>query len=120
MRILFANLLVAISCVAAATPPTNIDSRIESMMQASEVPGASVAIVEDGKVTLARGYGVRRLDSSEPVGADTLFQIGSATKAFTSAALAILVEEGRIGWDDRVIDHDPSASMERKKREGYF
>ncbi len=80
-------------------------------MNASEVPGAAIAIVENGKVTLARGYGVRKLGSAEAVGADTLFQIGSTTKAVTATALALLVEEGKIRWDDRVIDHLPGFRM---------
>ena len=54
---------------------------------------------------------MRALGSAEAVDSDTLFQIGSTTKAFTSAALAILVEEGRLGWDDRVIDHLPDFRM---------
>ncbi len=92
---------------AAAAPPKQFDARVEAVMKASDVPGAAVAIVENGRVTLARGYGIRRLGSPESVDADTLFQIGSTTKAFTAAGLAILVEEGRLGWDDRVIDHLP-------------
>ena len=80
-------------------------------MKASEVPGAAIAIVENGKVTLARGYGIRKLGSAEAVGADTLFQIGSTTKAVTATALALLVEEGKIRWDDRVIDHLPGFRM---------
>ncbi len=107
MRKLIVALVVALPAVAFAAPPKNFDARIAAVMKASEVPGAAVAIVEDGKVTLARGYGIRKLGSPEPVDADTLFQIGSTTKAFVSAALAILVEEGKIGWDDKVIDHLP-------------
>ena len=111
MRHLIAALLIALPGFAAAAPPKNFDARVEAVMQASEVPGAAVAIVENGKVTLTRGYGIRRLGSPESVDADTLFQIGSTTKAMTSAALAILVEEGRLGWDDRVIDHLPGFRM---------
>jgi CubicO group peptidase (beta-lactamase class C family) len=80
-------------------------------MQQMEVPGATVAIVEDGKVTLASGYGLRGLGSAEKVGPDTIFQIGSTSKAFTAAALALLVDEGKIGWDDPVIDHLPGFRM---------
>ena len=111
MRHLIAALLLALPVFAAAAPPKNFDARVEAVMKASEVPGAAIAIVENGKVTLARGYGVRKLGSAEPVGADTLFQIGSTTKAFTATALALLVEEGKIGWDDRVIDHLPDFRM---------
>ena len=111
MRYLIAALLLALPVFAAAAPPKNFDARVESVMKASEVPGAAIAIVENGKVTLARGYGVRKLGSAEAVGADTLFQIGSTTKAVTATALALLVEEGKIRWDDRVIDHLPGFRM---------
>ena len=111
MRHLITALLITLPVLASAAPPKNFDARVEAVMKASEVPGAAVAIVENGKVTLARGYGIRRLGSPETVDADTLFQIGSTTKAFTAAALAILVEEGKIGWDDKVIDHLPGFRM---------
>ena len=111
MRHLIAALLLTLPVFAAAAPPKNFDARVEAVMKASEVPGAAIAIVENGKVTLARGYGVRKLGSPEAVGADTLFQIGSTTKAVTATALALLVEEGKIRWDDRVIDHLPGFRM---------
>jgi CubicO group peptidase (beta-lactamase class C family) len=111
MRHLIAVLAIVVPALAAAAPPKDFDARVAAVMKASEVPGAAIAIVENGEVTLARGYGVRKLGSAEAVGADTLFQIGSTTKAFTSTALAILVEEGKIGWDDRVIDHLPGFRM---------
>ncbi|HEU4516378.1 MAG TPA: serine hydrolase [Steroidobacteraceae bacterium] len=111
MRTYIALLAACLPALALAAPPKNFDARVESVMKASEVPGATVAIVENGKVTLARGYGKRALGSAEAVDTATLFQIGSTTKAFTAAALAILVEEGKIGWDDRVIDHLPDFRM---------
>src|SRR5688572_24373212 len=111
MRHLIAVLLVALPVLASASPPKNFDAHVAKVMRASEVPGATVAIVENGRVTHARGYGVRSLGSPAEVDADTLFQIGSTTKAFTAAALALLVEEGKIGWDDRVIDHLPGFRM---------
>ncbi len=111
MRLFLAALLFILPAVSGAAPPKGFDDRVEAVMRQSEVPGAAIAIVENGKVTLARGYGVRKLGAGDAVGADTLFQIGSTTKAFTSAALALLVEEGKIGWDDRVIDHLPGFRM---------
>jgi CubicO group peptidase (beta-lactamase class C family) len=111
VRHLLAAVLLALPVLAAAAPPKGFDTRVESVMQDSGVPGAWVSIVEDGAVTHARGYGVRALGSPEPVDADTLFQIGSTTKAFTAAALAILVEDGKLGWDDQVIDHLPGFRM---------
>ena len=67
----------------------------------------SVTIVEKGRVTLARGFGVRRLGTNERVDADTIFQLGSVGKAFTTAALAVLVDRGQIAWDDPVTEHIP-------------
>jgi CubicO group peptidase (beta-lactamase class C family) len=111
MRLLAAAILAVLPAVAGAAPPSGFDRRVEAVMKASDVPGATVAIVEGDKVTLARGYGRRALGSAESVDADTLFQIGSTTKAFTAAALAILVEDGKLGWDDRVIDRLPDFRM---------
>ena len=111
MRRLPALLLAALPALVLAAPPKNLDTRVAAVMKMSEVPGAWVAIVEGDKATHARGYGIRALGTTERVDADTLFQIGSTTKAFTAAALAILVEDGKIGWDDRVIDHLPGFRM---------
>ena len=75
------------------------------------VPGLSVAIVKDGKVVVAKGYGVRKLGETTPVNENTLFGIGSNTKAFTTAALATLVDAGKISWDDRVYERLPGFQM---------
>ena len=96
---------------AVAAPPAGFDSRVEALRQSNGVPGITIAIVEGGKPTLARGYGVRKLGAPAPVDADTLFSIGSTTKAMTVAALATLVDAGRIGWDDKVVDHLPGFQM---------
>ena len=71
----------------------------------------AIAIVENGKVTLAKGYGVRKLGAPEPVDADTIFPTGSTGKAFTVADLGILVDQKKIDWDDKVIDHLPEFQM---------
>jgi CubicO group peptidase (beta-lactamase class C family) len=71
------------------------------------VPGFSMAIVKDDKVVFAKGYGVRELGKPEPVDKDTLFAVASNTKAFTSAALATLVDEGKLKWDDPVTKYLP-------------
>ncbi|MDD5543765.1 MAG: serine hydrolase [Acidobacteriia bacterium] len=90
---------------AQTSVPSDLDSFVEHTRQAFEVPGIAVAVVKDGQVVMAKGYGVRKLGDSTPVDANTLFGIASNTKAFTAAALAILVDEGKLRWDDRVIDH---------------
>lgn len=83
-----------------------------------EVPGLGFGIVKDGEVILARGFGERDVEAKLPVTADTLFAIGSSTKAFTTFVLGSLVDEGKLGWDDRVADrlpgfklYDPSATQ---------
>jgi len=75
------------------------------------VPGFAVAIVKDDSVVLARGYGVRELGKREPVDQHTLFAIASNSKAFTAAALARLVDQGKLDWDDRVVDHLPTFQL---------
>ena len=80
---------------------------IEQTRQTWEVPGLAVAIVKDDKVLLSAGFGVREDGKSEQVNADTLFAIASNSKAFTAASLAILVDEGKLDWDDLVSDYLP-------------
>ncbi|MEB1530352.1 serine hydrolase [Xanthomonas sp. WHRI 7945] len=96
---------------AAAAPPPGFDARVERMLAEHDVPGMAIAIVEQGRIVHAKGYGVRRLGATEAVDADTIFPTGSTGKAFTAAALAILVDEGKLGWDDKVIDHLPEFRM---------
>jgi CubicO group peptidase (beta-lactamase class C family) len=81
---------------AAAAPPAGFEQRVEHLRRQFGVPGLSIAIVEDGKVTLARGWGVRDITTNQPADADTIFFTGSTGKAFTNAALATLVDEGKI------------------------
>ncbi len=72
-----------------------------------KVPGLAVALVKDGRVLLARAYGVREQGRGEPLTTRTAFAIGSTTKAMTAAAVAMLVDEGKVGWDDPVVRHLP-------------
>ena len=96
-----------LASAAFAAPPADLDTRVDAAMRAHGVPGMSIAIVEAGKPSLTKGYGVRRLGSPERVDADTIFPTGSTGKAITAAALAVLVDDGKLGWDDKVIDHMP-------------
>lgn len=84
---------------------------VERVRKEFDVPGIAVAVVKDGKVVLAKGYGVRKLGGAAPVTPQSLFRIASNSKAFTTAALAILVDEGKLGWDDRVVDRLPAFRM---------
>lgn len=94
-----------------AAPPTGFSERVEALRKEIGIPGMAIAIVENGRVALAQGFGVKKLGSPDPVDADTIFPTGSTGKAFTVADLAILVDQGKIDWDDRVIDHLPGFQM---------
>jgi CubicO group peptidase (beta-lactamase class C family) len=87
--------------------PANLDHYIDTILRTFKVPGISLAIIKDGKLLLAKGYGVKRAGHPEKIDEHTLFPIASNTKAFTAMALAILVDEGKLKWDDPVIDHLP-------------
>src|SRR5580692_9660617 len=96
---------------APSAPPPDLDTYVASSMKTFDVPGMSVAIVKDGKVLVAKGYGVRKLGDPIPVDEFTMFAIGSNTKAFTTAALATLVDEGKLNWDDPVYQRLPGFVM---------
>lgn len=112
MRIVVA---VAAACsvtgLALAAPPQDFARRVEAVRSEVGVPGMAIAVVENDKVTFAKGFGVRALGGSERVDADTIFPTGSTGKAFTVADLAILVDQGKIGWDDRVTERLPGFEM---------
>jgi CubicO group peptidase (beta-lactamase class C family) len=104
-------LCVLLSDTAVAAPPPGFDTRVEQAISKYDVPGMAIAIVEQGKIVHAKGYGVRKLGAPETVDADTIFPTGSTGKAFTAAALAILVDDGKLDWNDKVIDHLPDFRM---------
>src|SRR5580698_9647211 len=101
----------AASLGAQAALPGDLDSYIANSMRTFEVPGMAVAIVKDGKIVLAKGYGVRKLGDPTPVDERTMFGIGSNTKAFTTAALAGIVDAGKLSWDDPVYQRLPGFVM---------
>ena len=107
----FLFLLILFPGVALSQLPPNVDRFVESVMREFQVPGAAVAVVKDGKVLLAKGYGVRALGQAARVDAMTNFGIASNTKLFTATALALLVEEGKIAWDAPVIRYMPAFAM---------
>lgn len=87
--------------------PPKLDEYITKVLQTFKVPGMSVSIVKDGKVLLAKGFGVKKFGEQAPVDEHTLFSIASNSKAFTATALALLVEDGKLKWDDPVINYLP-------------
>jgi len=84
---------------------------VERTMKLFDVPGIAIAIVKDGKVVATQGFGVRKLGAPDKVDAKTLFEVASNSKAFTAAALAMLVDEGKLAWDDPVTKHLPDFQM---------
>jgi CubicO group peptidase (beta-lactamase class C family) len=91
--------------------PPGFDGYVRRVMQTFTVPGLSVAIVKDGRVVLAKGYGVRRMGDPTPVDAQTRFGIASNTKLFTATAIALLVEDGKLEWDAPVRRYLPAFAM---------
>ena len=107
-------LFVSARLVIAAEPPLGLadfDAYVTRTLKEFDVPGMAVAIVKDGEVVLEKGYGVRERGRPAPVDAHTLFAIASNTKAFTTASLAILMDEHKVDWNDRVVDHLPWFQM---------
>ncbi len=104
-------MLLVLASPALATPPPDTDSFVAKAMQEFGAPGLSLAIVENGRTVLAKGYGVRRIGTQAAVDAHTAFPIGSETKAFTAAALAILVDRHKLTWSDHVVDRLPGFAM---------
>lgn len=127
MRLL--TVATSLSCspaaLAATLPsPDAIDALAERARLLFDVPGLSLAIVQNGRLVFAKGYGQRDRAGSLAVDPRTVFGIGSISKSFTTAALALLVQEGKLGWDDPVVAHlahfrlsDPVATRELTVRD---
>ena len=100
-------LSVHLQNVQAQVVPKDLDAYVASVLKEFEVPGIALAIVKDGKVIVAKGYGVRKMGETAKVDDQTLFGIASNTKAFTATALGLLVEEGKLEWDAPVVKYLP-------------
>ena len=87
----------------AAFDPARFDSIVEKVMAENHAPGVAVGIVKDDKVIYLRGYGVRELGKPGKVDPDTLFAIGSCSKTFAAMTAGILVDHGKLQWDDTVV-----------------
>ncbi len=103
------------------------DLYVENARKQWEAPGLAVAVVKDGKVILKKGYGVRELGKPDPVNTQTLFACASTTKAMTATCMGMLVDEGKIKWDDPVVNYlpelqlyDPAATREIKIRDLFI
>ncbi|MEG0187280.1 serine hydrolase [Algoriella sp.] len=103
--------LVSITAFGQNIPNQTIDEVTENAIKTFDVPGISVAVIKDGTIIHSKGYGLKSINSKEKVQSSTNFGIASNSKAFTAAALAILVDENKIKWDDKVITYIPEFKM---------
>lgn len=104
-------LLFSFNVEAQVLSSKQIDSLVVLTLKTFDVPGISVGIVKDGKLIHAKGYGVANLNTGKKVDENTLFGIASNSKSYTAAALGMLVDEGKIKWDDKVTDYIPEFRM---------
>lgn len=118
LKPLLSAVLVAVTTFGAASEPPakgisseQLDSLTERAMETFKVPGIAVGIVKDGEIVHAKGYGVREVGRDGAITPDTLFSIASVSKAFTAAALALLVDEKKIDWDDKVTNYIPAFEL---------
>ena len=110
-KLLFIILLAYNFSVKAQIKESKLDDVVARTMKAFNVPGIAVAIVKDGKIVISKGYGVTNINTQQKVDGNTLFGIASNSKAFTTAALGMLVDEKKINWDDKVIQYIPEFKM---------
>lgn len=97
--------------ISAQITSDQIDETVAQAMERMQVAGVSVAVVKDGKVVHSKGYGIKSVNNQEKVDEHTNFAIASNSKAFTTAALAMLIEEGKLQWTDRVVSIIPEFTM---------
>ena len=108
---LLAGMLLSMSVLPQEPTADEIDQLAQRAMEAFQTPGIAIGVLKEGELVYAEGHGVREIGRPEPVDAETIFQIASLTKAFTAASLGILVDEGKLDWDDPVIDYLPEFRM---------
>lgn len=111
ISVLLLVLFVQVAVAQQAPPEPDFDQYVEKAMKEWEVPGLAIAIVKDDRIVFAKGYGVRELGGTAAVNEHTLFAIGSSSKAFTAATIAMLVDEGKLKWDDPVTKYLPAFQL---------
>lgn len=104
-------MLASLALIALGTLPRSFPAYVDRARADWQVPGVAVAVVRDGKVVLARGFGVVEAGRSDRVTPGTVFPLGSLSKSFTAAAIGTMVAEGKLGWDDPVVRHFPEFAV---------
>jgi len=110
-KISFFFLLLAVGLFNAQIEERKLDELIRNTLKTFDVPGMSVGVIKDGKVIYSKGFGVRSLTTKQPMDDQTLVGIASNSKGFTCTALAILADEGKLDWDDKVSQYIPEFQM---------
>jgi len=106
---LIAITIALIFCVSPAAKGDVIDNYIETQMRNLHIPGISLAVVRDGRIVKAKGYGLANIEANSVAAPKTVYEIGSITKQFTATAVMMLVEEGKISLDDKIPQYFPDA-----------
>lgn len=106
-RIILTFFFLPISLFSQEFNSAHLDSFIVKAFETSHPTGFAIGVIKNGQVVFEKAYGTKNTSTGDPVTTESLFGIASCSKAFTAAAIGLLVEEGKIGWEDRVIDHLP-------------
>ncbi|TQD39598.1 serine hydrolase [Haloflavibacter putidus] len=107
LKLLSVGFFLVSFTISAQIKEKKLDKLIENTLEAFDVPGISVGIIKDGKTVYAKGFGKRSLATGKPMNKNTLVGIASNSKGFTAFALAMLVDDGKLNWDDKVREHLP-------------
>ncbi|MEP6924579.1 MAG: serine hydrolase [Pyrinomonadaceae bacterium] len=105
------TLFVFVYIQAQPAPLRDFDAYAEKTLKDWEIPGVAIAVVIDDKIVFAKGYGVKELGKPDKIDEHTIFGVASNSKAFTAAALAMLVDEGKLSWDDKVTKYLPEFEL---------
>lgn len=110
-RLLTLFLFISAVSIHAQIEDQQLDKLIQETLTTFEVPGISVGILKDGKVVYAKGHGVRSLTTKKDMTSETLVGVASNSKGFTCFALAMMIDEGKLNWDDPVRKHIPEFQL---------
>jgi CubicO group peptidase (beta-lactamase class C family) len=116
--LLLSTLVMASACSVEPTPGSlewrldRLVEQLEQQRQALHIPGMAIAVVKNDEVVLAHGFGVTNIETETPVTPETIFAIGSSTKAFTATIVGMLVDEGHMDWDNAITDYLPYFTMD--------
>ncbi|MEZ4825118.1 MAG: serine hydrolase [Bacteroidia bacterium] len=105
------HLSLLVSSATGQVDYEKLDAYLAKTVADYQVPGLAIAVVKDGQTVFSHGYGLRDTGTDKPITPSSLFGIASCSKAFTATCIGMLVDEGKLNWDDRVIDHLPDFQL---------